>query len=74
MDNETTAKLLSTSLELELVKTHLNKMLDEWEEQYLTGTEFSPESKEEYIAAAKYLNKATGRGIKLMERIELTID
>jgi hypothetical protein len=49
--------LLKKAAEYERMKTHLSNMLDEWEAQHETGTQFSPESIDEYIAAAEFMGK-----------------
>ena len=65
--------LLEGSIQFETVKKHLSNMLDEWEAQYETGTQFSDESKEEYIAAARFM-KAHGRKYSgLITEVELSM-
>jgi hypothetical protein len=54
---ENTTAILKGSIELEAIKKHLSNMLDEWEAQHETGTVFSPESTDEYIAAAEFMGK-----------------
>jgi hypothetical protein len=52
---------------------HLSKMLDEWEAQFETGTQYSEESKQEYIEAASFMRER-GRKGDLIDTIEETIN
>ncbi len=72
MNNGTTT-LLTASIEVETLKKHLAFMLDEIEAQHETGTEFSPEALDQYIAAAEYMGKQ-GRPTGALEVIKQSID
>lgn len=67
-----TATLLNGSIQIETMKKHLCKMLDEFEAQFETGTEFSYEAKADYIAAAKFMQKF-GRKLDITATIESTL-
>lgn len=67
----TITTLLKGSIEVETLKKHLSNMLDEWEAQYDFGTEFSHESKEQYLEAAKFMREH--RRYDLIEKVESTL-
>lgn len=62
--------LLKGSIEVVTLKKHLGNMLDEWEAQFETGTEYSYESKQQYIEAAKFMS----RNQRLIELVEQSLE